>query len=84
MAGAKLFFLDHAFGARCAPQGAHIFAFLVGDDDDALHPGAAHAAMTWPSMGRPATACMTLGIADFIRVPCPAAKMIPARVMLVR
>ena len=47
-------------------------------------PAARMAAITWPSIGRPATACMTFGIADFIRVPSPAAKMIPARAMSVR
>ena len=30
-------------------------------------------------IGRPATGCMTLGIADFIRVPLPAARMMAAK-----
>ena len=42
-------------------------------------PAPRAAAITWPSIGRPATSCITLGIADFIRVPLPAARMIAAR-----
>ena len=30
-------------------------------------------------MGRPAIGCMTLGMADFIRVPLPAARMMAAK-----
>src|SRR3569833_2240136 len=44
-------------------------------------PAAFSPAITCPSMGRPATLCRTMGVADFIRVPWPAANMIAALVM---
>ena len=44
-------------------------------------PAPRAAAITWPRIGRPATLCSTLGIADFIRVPMPAARMTAALVM---
>ena len=47
-------------------------------------PAPRRAAMTWPSMGMPATLCSTLGKADFMRVPWPAARMMAAIVMRIR
>jgi hypothetical protein len=38
-----------------------------------------NASIRWAIMGRPAIGCMTFGIADFIRVPLPAARMMAAR-----
>src|ERR1700712_2225077 len=41
-------------------------------------PAARRAVMTWPSSGRPATLCNTLGSEDFILVPWPAARITAA------
>ena len=39
-------------------------------------PAASAAASTWPSIGSPPTGCITFGMADLMRVPSPAARMI--------
>ena len=45
----------------------------------AVLPAAAAVVNTWPSSDLPATACITFGIADFIRVPLPAARTTVSR-----
>ena len=70
MAGAELLLLDHRFRASLGRILAHGFG-VGGSVTTTMRPTPASriAAMTWPRIGRPATACITLGVADFIRLP---------------
>ena len=62
---------------RCEPgdDATHIGGTGADDDGDARRTGGPAAASTWPSIGRPPTLCITLGKADRMRVPSPAARM---------
>ncbi len=43
-------------------------------------PPSSAAFSTWPIIGSPPTLCSTFGMADFMRVPSPAARMIARQV----
>jgi hypothetical protein len=57
----------------------HLLAAVAVDDVQRGRARARAASITCASIGCPATGCSTLGRADFIRLPSPAARMTTCR-----
>ena len=84
MAGAEPLFLDEDLGVRRELRGG--LADLVGAVADHQRQIARRrprlaAAATCATIGRPAISCSTFGLALFMRVPSPAARMIDRQLL---
>ena len=74
--GAELWLLHHKREARMPRQRGRERVRLMADDDGGrARVDGGGAASTCSIIGCPATRCSTLGRADFMRVPLPAARM---------